>query len=82
MPTITASAPTQEKANELLRGTEVNQHRKDDEYTLTTEWPFPFGRRGDHGRSEPVSMTELYVDSDVGAVAKTFGGGPGGRSHR
>ncbi|HLN59266.1 MAG TPA: DUF4097 family beta strand repeat-containing protein [Thermoanaerobaculia bacterium] len=54
--TITASARTQEKANELLRGTEINQHRKDDEFTLTTEWPFPFGRRGDHGRAMTFDM--------------------------
>lgn len=48
--TITASAPTQEKANDLLRETRVTQLRKDEEYTLTTEWPSSFGRRGDHGR--------------------------------
>src|SRR6266508_5065723 len=48
--TMTASAPTQEKANDLLRETRVTQLRKDEEYTLTTEWPSSFGRRGDHGR--------------------------------
>jgi DUF4097 and DUF4098 domain-containing protein YvlB len=48
--TITASAPTQEKANDLLRETRVTQLREEEEYTLTTEWPSSFGRRGDHGR--------------------------------
>ncbi len=48
--TMTASAPTQEKANDLLRETRVTQLRKDEEYTLTTEWPSSFGHRGDHGR--------------------------------
>ncbi len=48
--TITASAPTLERANDLLRETRVTQHHKDEEYTLTTEWPSSFGHRDDHGR--------------------------------
>jgi DUF4097 and DUF4098 domain-containing protein YvlB len=48
--TITASAPTQEKANDLLGATRITQSREDDEYALSTEWPSSFKRRGDHGR--------------------------------
>ena len=47
--TITASAATQEKANEALGGTRILQFRNDDEYTLSTEWPSSFRRRTDHG---------------------------------
>ncbi len=48
--TITASARTQEKANELLGATRITQSRGDDEYTLATEWPSSFKRRGGDGR--------------------------------
>lgn len=54
--TITAAAQTQEKANDLLRGTRVTQERHDDAYALTTEWPSSFGRRGDHGRVVTFGM--------------------------
>ncbi len=63
--TITASARTQEKANELLRGTEVNQHRRDDEYALTTEWPFLLRTPG-----RPRPRHELrHAESEAGRNA-------------
>lgn len=53
---ITALASTQEKANDLLRGTRILQLRNDDEYRLTTEWPSSFSRHGDRGRGMTFDM--------------------------
>ena len=61
--TITASAPTQEKASELLALARIAQSRENDEYTLSTEWPSSFFQRhGGHGRVTTYDMRKQRTE--------------------
>jgi len=56
--TVSVSAPTKQKAEELLRATTILQKREDEELMLRSIWPY-----SEHG--EGKSTRRVYVDSNL-----------------
>jgi DUF4097 and DUF4098 domain-containing protein YvlB len=83
--TVTVTAPTKARAEELLRLTTVSQNREDDEYSLQSEWPYSdrrtskssHARRHGENRCDECKITAQYqvtVPAGVRAVLETVNG--------
>jgi len=79
--TLTVTAPTQRRADEVLARTKIEQEQDGDEFSLETRWPdsrgSDFGRRHAESRCHDCKITakyEVFLPPGVNAVLHTVNG--------
>ena len=75
--TVTVSAPNQKQAEDLLRGTHIDQSQDEEGWSLETRWPGMHGNRGrsaDCPRCSVVARYELTVPPGVEVALQTVNG--------